>query len=175
LQKERRENILNRKNRPHTKAHKMAKSQKYTEQHHWNAIFSVAFLVIASLIFILLQDDYALNKILRSIGALDIAIMSLAVFRLIRLFSFDKIFEFVRLWFLDAKEKDGGVSYEKPPRGPRRTAADLLECIWCTGIWSALIVSALYFSGVFGQFVVLILAIAALGSFFQNVSIKIAK
>jgi hypothetical protein len=150
---------------------------KYKEQDHWNAIFSIAFLGIAVLGFWAISDIFGTTGWVYSISTFDIAILGLATFRLIRLLSYDKIFLFVRLWFLDvdsAQGEGGQVSYTKPQRGPRRTVSELLECIWCTGIWSALAVGILYFIHPLGTFLTIILAIGAVGSFFKNVSQAVA-
>lgn len=149
--------------------------RKYNEQHHWNAIFGIAFLCIAAIAFWYVSDGFQTLRWVYVFGTFDVAIMGLATFRLVRLLSFDKIFSFVRLWFRDAVvSEDGTVTYELPKRGPRLTVSELLDCIWCTGIWSALAVGVMYMAHPLGRFFVIILAIAAIGSFLQNVSQAVA-
>lgn len=151
-------------------------ARKYTEQHHWNAVFSIAFLVFAVLLFFYLDEEYGFGELVYAVTAFDLAVMGLAAFRLVRLLSYDKIFGFVRLWFMDAHHHpDGGVTYGKPERGPRRTIAELLECPWCTGIWASLVVVAFYFILPITRFLVVILAAAAIGSFLLNISKAIAR
>lgn len=140
------------------------------DQGMWNSIFSLLFVLIFSLFFWKLTAGFDRFEWLYLVDAADVTLLSLATFRLIRLISFDKILAFGRNWFLDAQE-DG--TYKKPSGGPRRTIAELIECPWCTGIWAALFASILYFSSDIGRFAVIILAVAAVGSFLQVFSAMI--
>jgi hypothetical protein len=94
---------------------------------------------------------------------LDLIIISLATFRLAHLFTYDKIFGFVRHFFLEESRE----AQEKPTRIGSRVVYEMLECLWCTGIWSALIVFTVYLLGVWGQFIVIILAAAGAGAILQ--------
>ena len=142
------------------------------DQGMWNGIFSLIFVFIFALFFWGLTDGLDRFEWLYLINTADVALLSLATFRLIRLMSFDKILAFVRNWFLD--EQDDGT-YKKPKGGPRRTIAELVECPWCTGIWATLFASILYFSSDIGRFAVILLAVAAVGSFFQVFSAMIGR
>lgn len=137
------------------------------EQNGWNIAFSLLFVVLVVTAFAFLSDNFGQFKWLYVIDALDITILALATFRIIRLVTFDKIFTFVRNWFMDEQE-DG--TYVKPENGVRLAIAELIECLWCTGLWAGFLVIALYFSSDIGRFAVLILAIAAIGSFLQQFS-----
>ncbi len=137
------------------------------DQALWNAVFAIAFIGIAVVLFWGLTDGLRHYHWLYFLNAFDIAIISLATFRIIRLVSYDKIFAFVRNWFV-VRQPDG--SYAKQGGGPRRTIAELLECLWCTGLWATLLVTTLYFGADIGRFIVIILAVAAIGSFLQNFS-----
>lgn len=139
------------------------------DQGVWNAVASIGFLVVFVFAFISLTDTLGMSW-LYTLGTFDVAIISLATFRLIRLVTFDKIFAFVRNWFMD----ETASGWVKPAKGVRRLIAELIECIWCTGLWAALLATVLYLSSPMGYFFVLILAVAALGSFFQNVSKTVA-
>ncbi|QSH39545.1 DUF1360 domain-containing protein [Candidatus Kaiserbacteria bacterium] len=134
------------------------------DQAVWNALFSLLFLLLLISAFWGLTNGLDSFKWLYVLDSMDIAILALATFRIVRLVTFDKIFTFVRNIFMDLQE-DG--SYEKPERGIRRTVAELIECIWCTGLWAALPIVTLYFIADIGRFFVLVLAVAALGSFLQ--------
>lgn len=141
------------------------------DQGLWNALAMFAFLAVFVAAF-----DWALGgfgrhaQALYGITAFDLSLMALATFRLIRLVTYDKIFAFVRDAFMD--ERDGALV--KPKGGFRRLIAELIECMWCTGLWAALFVGVVYLVSPLGFFFVLILAIAALGSFLQNVSKAVA-
>jgi hypothetical protein len=141
------------------------------DQGMWNAVFSVAFIVLFVVLYWGLTDGLDRIKWIFFISAFDITILSLATYRIVRLVSYDKIFAFVRNWFLD--EKDG--DYVKPRGGPRRTIAEIIECIWCTGLWAALGVTVVYFAAPVGRLFVIILAVAAVGSFLQNFSQMVAR
>ena len=142
------------------------------DQALWNIVFSVLFLVLTVGFFWILTEGFYDFGWLFFITFFDVAIISLATFRLIRLVTFDKIFAFARNLFL-VRQEDG--TYRKEGGGPRRTIAELMECLWCTGLWAALFSFVLYFVDPIGRFFVFILALAALGSFLQNFSQMIAR
>ncbi len=142
------------------------------DQGMWNAIFAILFFLIFGFLFWGLTDGFDRFDWLFLMDTMDIVIISLATFRMIRLTSFDKMFAFIRNWFLD-KQEDG--TYRKPPGGPRRTVAELVECLWCTGLWGALFVIVVYFTADIGRFFVILLAVAAVGSFLQLLSQMIGR
>ena len=84
-----------------------------------------------------------------SVPPFDALLMALATFRITRLIVYDKITRWFRELFADSREfTEGGVTYvEIKPFGSgfRHTIHDLLECPWCIGIWSALVVVFFYF------------------------------
>ena len=57
---------------------------------------------------------------------------------------------------------------ENAERGWRRLMCEFMQCIWCTGMWSGLIVVTVYFLGTWGRFAVIVLAVAGLGSLLQS-------
>jgi hypothetical protein len=56
----------------------------------------------------------------------------------------------------------------------RRVVCELMQCLWCAGLWSALIVVTVYLLGFWGRLAIVILAVAGLGSLLQVVSKAIA-
>ncbi len=140
------------------------------DQALWNAVATFAFVTLVILGFGLLTHGGRFTKILYYIDFFDVLIMGLATFRIIRLITYDKIFSFVREFFLHEVE---GV-YVKRDGGFKRLVSELIECMWCTGLWAGLFVFVAYLANPVGTFLVYILAIAALGSFFQNVSKAVA-
>ena len=108
---------------------------------------------------------------LASFTFFDLTVVSLATFRLVHLLTYDKIFDFVREAFMD--KRDGEL--HKPKRGLRRIACELLECLWCTGMWSGLIALTLYLWGIWGAFIVFVFAVAGVGSLLQLISKAIAR
>lgn len=141
----------------------------YKDQHTWNAFFFILFPIAAILSFWLLQKTETVST-LWSLGVFDIAILSLATFRVVRLVVADKIFSFGRSLFNNTLS-DG--TEMKPESGFRRAVAELIECPWCVGVWAVLLVIVLYIIAPVGRFFVMLLAIAALGSLIQILSRRI--
>ncbi|MDP3958218.1 MAG: DUF1360 domain-containing protein, partial [bacterium] len=116
------------------------------------------------------------------IPLLDFFLIVLAIFRLIRLFSYDKITQFLRDFLYDFEELPAGRAIgaggpgdrgegvrvkQKPLRGIRRTILELLDCPWCTGVWIALFVVFFYFYTPYFWFPLLILAVSGVATFLQ--------
>jgi len=155
------------------------------DQAAWNGIAMFAFAIAFLFAFWVLTDGADRMRWISYITVFDIGIITLATFRLVRLVTYDKIFGFIREWFMDpapgfeARESRGTCTvgaegWIKPQGGFRRLMAELIECIWCTGLWAALFATTAYFLDPLGKLFVMILAIAALGSFFQNISKAVA-
>ncbi len=136
---------------------------KEDDQNLWNGIFTVAFLVIAITLTVILflVDDAPVYDV----SALDFIVLSLATLRLVQLFVYDPITDFFRELFYDKAERlgDSGekvMVHSLAPRGPRRTVAELLSCPWCVGIWAALFVVFFYLLTPLSHFLILVFAIA---------------
>lgn len=97
-----------------------------------------------------------------SLGLLDFLVLGFACLRLIHLITYDKILEPAREWL------EGGT-------GVHSLLADFVACIWCTGMWSAMVAATVYCLGPWGRFAIWVLAIAGLGSLLQVISRAIAK
>lgn len=120
----------------------------------WNIIFSLFFLGLVALSYIYLSDRGLLTT---TIPWTDLILLSLATFRLVRLFTYDHITHFLHEWVSSARE---GTFLG--------TVKDLLACPWCTGVWFGFLAYVGYsMSRDAIMPLVLILAIAALASFFQ--------
>lgn len=106
-----------------------------------------------------------------SVPPFDAIIMAFATFRITRLMVYDKITRWFRELFAQRHTyEEGGVTYvEIRPytSGLRHTIYDLLQCPWCIGIWSALIVVFFYFTFVWAWSVIFFLALAGAGSLLQ--------
>lgn len=146
-------------------------TNRYKNDHAWNLGASVFFLFLTALFFVFIRNfggDYYLYRL----GFLDLVIIGMASFRLTRLFTLDKIFSFARAWFFDTNEHGGMV---KPGTGIRRIAAELIECPWCTGLWSGLLSITMYLSGPYLRFLVWLLAVAGVGAIFYVLSNMFAR
>ncbi|WP_419151935.1 DUF1360 domain-containing protein [Aeribacillus alveayuensis] len=102
-----------------------------------------------------------------------------ASFRLTRLMVYDKITEFMRRPFHRIVEEtlpDGTkVDYiEIKGSGIRKWIGELLSCHWCTGIWSATFLYAMYqYYYELAQPLIIILAIAGLAALLETIVGKI--
>jgi hypothetical protein len=120
----------------------------------WNILFSLFFLVLVIDSFVYLAGQ---GKLVADIPLLDLVLMALATFRLVRLFTYDHITAFLRDWLAPARS---GTFFG--------TVNDLLRCPWCTGVWFSFLIYVGYaLARPEVMPLILILAIAALASFFQ--------
>jgi hypothetical protein len=133
----------------------------------WNAVALLLFALLTAMALWLIKE-FGDND--RGIGLTDLAILALASFRLAHLFTDDKIFDFVRGLFFDRT----GARLTRAERGWRRVACELVECLWCAGLWSALIVVTIYFLAPWGIFIDLLLAVAGAGAMLQLLGRAIA-
>ncbi|MEI4801430.1 DUF1360 domain-containing protein [Bacillus sp. NPDC077411] len=102
-------------------------------------------------------------------------IFSFAVFRLTRLFVYDKITSFIRAPFIEElqiAEPDGTVStYTKiKGTGLRKWIGELLSCYWCTGVWaSAFLLLCYYMIPKVIEPIIVLLAIAGVAAIIETV------
>jgi hypothetical protein len=113
----------------------------------------------AALLFAGIQYLVTVGAFYRTFSIIDFFLLSLAVWRLTRLFTYDAITQFIRDWFIGAR-----------PSSLRGTLHTLLNCPWCTGLWFAYFTLFFYLATPFAWPVILVLALAAVGSFLQVVS-----
>ena len=133
----------------------------------WNAIALALFIGLTAMAMWLV---YRFGRSIETLDFIDLVILALASFRLAHLFTNDKIFDFVRA-FVFVRH---GARLSKAGRGWRRVACELIDCLWCAGLWSALIVVTIYFLGTWGVFVDLLLAVAGAGAMLQLLGRAIA-
>ncbi len=138
---------------------------RFSDQYIWNFLFSLLFICLLGYYYVLL-DTYGYRSI-ESLTVFDLAIISLAAYRLIRLFVYDKIAAFFREQFFDAIMVDGEEIVMKPAGGVRRTIADLLSCPWCFGIWASATTIFFYLLTPYALFLIYALALASVASMLQ--------
>ncbi len=139
---------------------------RITDQYIWNFIFTLFFAVLIFMGSVILHN--IAYKPFADLTFLDIVVMSLATFRLTRLFVYDPVTAFFREQFWNAEvHKSGEVVLVKPERGPRRTLAELLGCPWCFGAWAGAMVSFFFLLTPYAFYPVLLLAVAGAGTFLQ--------
>ncbi len=132
--------------------------KKKSDQPFWHFVFSAFFVFLVVLALSYLQSK---GELPHKISPFDFVLLSLATFRLIRLFVYDVVTDFIREYFANHH------------RGPKKTIFHLLNCPWCTGVWMAFFVSFFYFATLFAWFPILFLAIAGLATFIQITIYKI--
>ncbi|HEX2792321.1 MAG TPA: DUF1360 domain-containing protein [Candidatus Paceibacterota bacterium] len=120
--------------------------------HLWNSIFSIFF---AGLLAYGVYWLFAMGR-LSYVAPWEFFLMALATFRLVRLCCYDHITDFVRSWFRGAADDSFF--------GVMNT---LLNCPWCTGLWFGALVVFAYFATPYAYPVIIVLAVAALATFFQ--------
>jgi hypothetical protein len=141
---------------------------KITDQYFWNIIFSIFFIGLIIMGAIILESESRIS--FSQLTLTDYVLVTLASWRLVRLFINDSITKFFREQFWDLEKVGRGYELVKPKTGPRRTVADLLSCPWCFGIWSAATIIFFYLITPFAVFPITILAIGAVATFLQILS-----
>ncbi len=97
----------------------------------------------------------------------DFALITLASFRLTRLFVYDSMTKFFREQFYDVKIVRSKITLVKPGGGPRRTLAELMSCPWCFGVWATSTIVFFYLLTPYAYIPVLILALSSMVSTLQ--------
>ena len=138
---------------------------RVTDQYFWNFVFLVFFLILVVMGTIILETESRIR--LTELSLTDYVIVTLASWRLTRLFVYDAVLKFFREQFWDVVKVGKGFQLEKPKVGPRRTLADLLSCTWCFGLWASSTVLFFYLLTPYAVFPVVVLAIGAVASFLQ--------
>jgi hypothetical protein len=138
---------------------------RITDQYFWNFVFSVFFIILIVMGAIILETEARIP--LANLEVVDYVLITLASWRLTRLFVYDAVSKFFREQFWDVKKVGKGYRLEKPSYGPRRTLADLMGCPWCFGIWATATVIFFYLLTPYAVFPVVILALSGVATFLQ--------
>lgn len=142
------------------------------DQNLWNFIFSVFFIVV--LIAAIWEMKEIRGGYLVSVPWFDALMMALATMRITRLVVYDKIARWFRELFVQRRTyvENGVRMVELSPRksGFMRTVYDLLQCPWCIGVWSSLIVVYCYYIFPWAWSIIFFLAIAGAGSLLQVIA-----
>lgn len=138
---------------------------RITDQYFWNVVFGIFFVLLVIMGTIILETEARVPY--AELTLVDFTLITLASWRIIRLFVYDHITKFIREQFYDLKKVGKGYTLEKPKFGPRRTIADLLTCPWCVGMWAAASVTFFYLLTPYAYYVTLFLAISSVATFLQ--------
>lgn len=143
---------------------------RYHEDRFWSAAFIAVFLLIAWVGYACLERRGLLPS---GIAVFDFFLLALAIFRLIRLVSYDAIFSSFRDLFQDKtvvrfiEGEERKIALETSKHGWKRAVSMLLACPWCTGLWIALFVTFVFFSYPGLWIFFLLLALSGVASLIQ--------
>lgn len=119
----------------------------------WSIVYGLFFVLLVFIGTGWLVETGMLGRYV-SLG--DFLLMTLAVFRLVRLVSYDVITQFIR----DA--------IKNAPHGTFvGTFSQLIHCPWCTGLWFSFFVVFFYFATPIAWPIILILALAGVAAIIQ--------
>lgn len=138
---------------------------RITDQYFWNFVFSFFFLFLVVMGAIILETEARIPW--AELTLVDFTLMTLATWRLIRLFVYDHITKWLREQFYDVKKVGKGYTLEKPKFGVRRTIADFFTCPWCIGVWMAALVVFVYLLTPYAYYIALFLSISVVATFLQ--------
>ena len=138
---------------------------RITDQYFWNFVFGLFFALLVVMAAIILETETRIP--FADLTFADFALITLATWRVIRLFIYDATTKFIREQFYDVQKVGKSFQLVKPATGPRRTLADLFSCPWCFGVWSAASVTFLYLLFPIFQFFTIFLAVSAVATFLQ--------
>lgn len=141
---------------------------RITDQYFWNIVFLLLFGAFFTSGIIILESNPA--AALHTLTPFEFIILSLATFRLTRLFVHDKVTAFFREQFYDARNLKSGIVLEKPKKGARRTLADLMSCQWCFSMWAGAVIIFSYELTPYAWYPILILSLSGVGSFIQCIA-----
>ena len=141
---------------------------RITDQYFWNFVFSVFFIILVVMGAIILETESRI--LLADLELVDYALITLASWRLVRLFVYDAITKFIREQFWDVKKVGRKYQLEKPKTGPRRTMADLFDCPWCLSVWTTALVMFVYLLTPYAVFPGVFLALSSVATFLQLMS-----
>ena len=136
-----------------------AAAQREAAEPIFNVTASIAFVLLAAVCVWLIRAYGAFEP--SALTFLDLALLGFACLRLIHLVTFDKILEPLRRR-LQSGDRMAGL------------LAGFVACIWCTGMWSAMVVTTLHFLPPWGRFAIWVLAVAGFGTLLQVISRAIA-
>ena len=138
---------------------------RVSDQYFWNVVFAIFFVILIVLGAIILETESRIP--LTELSLTDYVLITLAAWRVTRLFVYDAITKFFREQFWDVVKVGRGYRLEKPKVGPRRTIADLLSCPWCFGVWASAAVTFFYLLTPYMIFPTILLAISAVATSLQ--------
>lgn len=129
-------------------------------------MFGMFFLLFTILGAIILDTETRIP--FDKLSIVDFTLITLATWRLSRLFTHDHTTKWLREQFYDVKKVGKGFTLVKPVTGVRRTMADLFSSTWSFGTVMASIVIFTYLMFPVAFYFTIFLSISAVASFLQS-------
>lgn len=146
---------------------------RVTDQYFWSFVFVSFFTILVVMGAIILETEARIP--LGALSLTDFALIALASWRLTRLFVYDEMFRFVREQFWDVEKVGKGYQLVRPVVGPRRALADLTDSPWAFGLFATALVTFSYLITSYAVFPVLLLALSAVATFLQLLSMALGR
>jgi len=133
---------------------------KITDQYFWNLVL-LSFLGMLIVMGAIILDTESRIPF-AELTMLDIALVTLATWRLVRLISADTTTKFFREQFYDLKKNARSYSLEVPATGPRRTILEIIMNPWNLSLGVGALVTFVYLLTALAIYPVALLALSGL-------------
>lgn len=143
---------------------------KITDQYFWNFVFIIFFGFLLVMAVIILETESRIK--LAEVSLFDLALITLASWRLTHFFGVDHTTKFLREQLYDLKQTTKSLSLEKPKAGPRRTLIDLITSPYSFGLWMTTSVTFFYLLSAYAFYIVVILALSAIVALLQIILLQ---
>lgn len=122
----------------------------------WHSLSIISYVALTYFLGVVLNSrGFDLDQV----RTFDIIIISIGTFRITRMLVYDKVFKFFRDWIRSLAH----ISIFN-------SVKEILSCPWCAGVWAAWFAFAIYFLLPYGNILVFLFAISAIGTFLQFVT-----
>ncbi len=144
---------------------------RITDQYFWSVLFGLFFLLLVIMGSIILSTEMRLS--FGDLTIIDYSLITLATWRLVRLFAYDHTTRWLREQFYDLKPQAKGYALEKPKRGVRRALADLFANPWILATWLGAMFIFFYMVSSYAYYFAAFLSVSAVVGFLQTVTQKL--
>jgi Protein of unknown function (DUF1360) len=133
---------------------------KITDQYFWNVVFLSFFGFLVVMATIILETESRLT--LAEMTVLDVALIVLATWRLVRFVAQDSTTKFFREQFYDLKKTARTYSLEVPATGPRRTILEIMLNPWNLSLGIGSFITFVYLLTAYAVYPLALLALSSL-------------
>jgi len=145
---------------------------RITGQYFWNFILGMFFLSLTIMGAIILETELRIPW--QDLTVFDIALITLATWRLTRLITLDHHTKWFREQFWDIKKVGKGYTLEKPKHGARRAFADMFDSPWRSSLLVAGLVVFFFQITTYTYYVLFLVAVSGVASLLQLVADRLA-